>query len=225
MASRQIIDMDDVQGGIRDGGHLAVEVVEHDLAGRRGADVTGPDRGGRQDEADVQPFRAGPEHLVLGDVLGPLVGPEQMGDVGIARLVGRHPGPCLPEPEHGHAGGVNQPLAPRGPDRAEHVERPADVDVVEDARITRPEPVERRQVEHEARAVAGRPDGGGVPDVRGDTLSLDGIEVAAVGARFDHGDHVRAPRPRLPCDRRPDEPRGAGNHHPVPGRHRARVIS
>ena len=81
-----------------------------------------------------------------------------MRDVGVAGLVrGLAVGGAV-EPEHADRAGVDDPLARRGTGGAQHVERAADVDVVEVLRAPRPEPVHRRQMEDEAGAGAGLAD-------------------------------------------------------------------
>ena len=216
MAEGQVIDVGDVHGRVHEPGHPPVQEVKHDLAGRGGANVTGPERKGRQGDADVKPFGAGAQHLMLGDELGPLVRAGQVGEVGVARLVAGRGIGGRPDREHPDRGGVHQPLAPGGPGRPEHVERSAHVHVVEDARVAGPEPVDGREVEDEAGARAGGPDGGGVPDVGHYPLGVHRVEVAAVSPRFDDGDDARAPFSQRPGDRRPYEPRGPGDDHSVP---------
>ena len=130
---------------------------------------------------------------MLGHELGSLVGAGQVADIGVGRLVARPVVSGRLEPENANSGGVNQSLALRRPDRGQHVEGPADVHLIEDPGVARPEPVDRRQVEDEAGTRAGTLHGGGIADIRHDPLGVDDLEVEAVISGLHEGNDVRAP--------------------------------
>ena len=85
----QVVDMRHVQHGVHEGRHATVQEVEDQLAGRGGGAIPGPDRERREDQRCRQPLGDGPQDLVLGHVLGPLVGAIEMSDVRKGPLVGR----------------------------------------------------------------------------------------------------------------------------------------
>jgi len=200
-------------------GHLAVEEVQHELACRCGAQVAGPQRKGRQDDTDVQTFGSSPEHLMFGDETW--ISCSGQTDARCRYGTSRRPachGPVFPSPRTPAVGGEHQPLASRGPDgRPSTLSVPPTLTVVEDLWLGRPETVDRRQVEHEAGAPCRRPGRLRCPGYP----PLARFAATPLRLRSPAPGSITAvisapPRVHRPGDSGPDEPRGAGNDHPVP---------
>ena len=207
--------MGDVQRGVDVPGHLAVQEVDDELAGRRRPTVARAERERRQDERDRRALRGGAQHLVLGDVLRPLVEAEEVGDVGEAVLVGGLAAAGAVEPDRPDRARVDDPLAAGVGDRIEHVAGAADVDVVEDGRVRRPEAVDGGGVEEEPATLGRGAHALGVPDVDGAPFDVDVVEVPLVAAGLDERDDGRAPGEQRSGDGRADEAGRAGDDDPI----------
>ena len=76
VSRRQVVDVHDVERGVDECRHPAVEELENQLSCRRRPRVARAERERGQHEGTRRTLRRGPEDLVLGHVLGPLVEPE-----------------------------------------------------------------------------------------------------------------------------------------------------
>ncbi len=98
-----------------------------------------------------------------------------------------------------------------------HIQRAADVDVVEVLRSPRPEPVHRREVEDEPRVPAGRVHRVRIPDIDADPLDVEPVEVLLVGAGLDERHDPRIAGQQRPHHRRTDEAGRPRHDHPIAG--------
>src|ERR1700722_14931346 len=215
--SRQVVDVGHVQHGVDVGRHAAVQEVEDELARRRWDAIPGPDREGRQHQRGRQTLGDGPQHLVLGHVLGALVGPVEMPDIGEGALVGRVGARDVLEPECADRAGVHEPLDTRLPGRVEDVPGAIHVDGVERLGIPGPEAVQRRHVEDRPASAHRVLHVLAATQVADHLLHVEPLEVRGVGPRLHQRDALVLPRPQLARHRRADEPAGSCDEDPVSG--------
>src|SRR3984957_4496439 len=217
MPGGQIIDVSHVQHGVDIGGHAPVEEVQDELARRGGNAIPRPDRERRQHERGRQTFGDGAQHLVLGHVLGALVGPVEMPDIGEGALVGRVGARDVLEPECADRAGVHEPLDTRLAGRVEDVPGAVDVDGVEGLGVTGPEAVQRRHMEDRPASAHRVLHVLAATQVADHLLHVEPLEVRSVGPRLHQRDDLVLPRHQLARHRRADEPAGSCDEDPVSG--------
>src|SRR5579872_1841114 len=210
-----VVDVRDVERRIDVPGHPSVEVVEDEPTRGRGRPVVGPEGERRHDDRRRQPLRCGAQHLVLGDVLRPLVRPEQMADIRIVAFMGGATVVRGLEPQGPDGARVHDLVDLGGASGLDDVERAAHVHLVEKAGVARPEAVQRGHMEHGPAVAHSAPHPIGVADIRLDPLDVEALEVGVVGSRLEHGHHLSAPADESSHDSRPDEAAGPGDEDAV----------
>ena len=163
-------------------------------------------------EHDIETGRTGAQHFVLRLILRTLVVPEEVLEMR-QRLFGREL-TVLGDAEGRDGARVHEACRADRVHRADQIHRPADVDVVEDRGIGRPEAIDRGQMEHGVDAGDRALDGSRIANVGGHAFDREPVEQRVITTGFDqcsHGVPTGCERPR---DGRADEARCARDEHP-----------
>ena len=163
-------------------------------------------------EHDIETGRTGAQHFVLGQVLRTFVVPEEVLEMH-KRVLGREL-TVLGDAKGRDGARVDEPRRAGRVHRADQIHRPADVDVVEDRGIGRPEAVDRGQMEHGVDAGDRASDGSRIANVGGHAFDREPVEQRVVTAGLDQRAHGVAAGCERPGDGRADEARCARDEHP-----------
>ena len=150
-------------------------------------------------EHDRRSRRARAQDLVFGEVLRTLVVPEEM--IEMHQGVFGHQAALLGDADRSHRARVDDALALRAFGRAQHVQRAADVHVVEELGIRSPELVYRGEVEHGRDAGDGLVERGRIANVADDAFDRQTGEVVVGSSRFAQRPDPVAVAQQCPHDR------------------------
>src|ERR1035437_7375694 len=205
VALRGIADVHNVEPGIDEGRHVAIQEVEHDLARRGGLDVVIAHRGGRIHNHHGQPAVGKPQGYLLGEKLGAFVISghvlERHGRLFIADAAGRHT-------DAAYRAGIDDALDTCVLCSLQYIPGAIHVGAVQFAGIPGPQAVMSSHVEEQSAAGHRTFERRGVAQVSGDAFDIERIH-ATPGA--NQGAHAVPALQKYARDVPTEEPGGSGD--------------
>ncbi len=215
---RDVVDMDEVEAGVDEGGHAAARRLDDDASGRRRFDVARADRRRRIDDHGREALLGDhPLDQTLGRDLAALIGADRLELFEGHGLVDRCP--VTLHRQGGDAAGIDDALD-AGAQRLLHHD-PGAGHVVDDdlVAVARPQPVVGGDVEQIAHARHRGPDGFGVAQIALHIVEVEARQVAARAGRPHQRAHRETALHQLGRHGRADEAAGAGDKHLVAASH------